>query len=195
MSYRKINQSFWEGDLAAFLRSDPESQALALYLITCPHANAIGCYRLSKATMFGPAEVAERYHVPEDRAGAAYAELALLRGDPSDGLPGVPGVGEKTAAAMLARYGTLAAILAAANDPESSLPKAFRGRILSATDYIAAAGPVVRVARDAPVRLSGTDDRLPVVPADPGRVDQLGQDYGISSSITRLQKAIEAASA
>ncbi|MCH9721267.1 MAG: 5'-3' exonuclease [Actinomycetia bacterium] len=150
---------------------------------------------LSKATMFGPAEVAERYHVPEDRAGAAYAELALLRGDPSDGLPGVPGVGEKTAAAMLARYGTLAAILAAANDPESSLPKAFRGRILSAVDYIAAAGPVVRVARDAPVRLSGTDDRLPVVPADPGRVDQLGQDYGISSSITRLQKAIEAASA
>ena len=51
MSYRKINQSFWEGDLAAFLRGDAKSQALALYLITCPHANAIGCYRLSKATM------------------------------------------------------------------------------------------------------------------------------------------------
>ena len=60
---------------------------------------------LSKATMFGPAEVAERYGVPADRAGAAYAELALLRGDPSDGLPGVPGVGEKTAAAMLSQYG------------------------------------------------------------------------------------------
>ena len=46
---------------------------------------------LSKATMFGPAEVAEHYGVPVDRAGPAYAELALLRGDPSDGLPGVAG--------------------------------------------------------------------------------------------------------
>ena len=53
---------------------------------------------LAKATLFGPAEVAEHYGVPVDRAGAAYAELALMRGDPSDGLPGVPGVGEKTAA-------------------------------------------------------------------------------------------------
>ena len=53
---------------------------------------------LAKATLFGPAEVAEHYGVPADRAGPAYAELALLRGDPSDGLPGVPGVGEKTAA-------------------------------------------------------------------------------------------------
>ncbi len=53
---------------------------------------------LAKATKYGPAEVAENYGVPVDRAGPAYAELALLRGDPSDGLPGVPGVGEKTAA-------------------------------------------------------------------------------------------------
>ncbi|TFX55244.1 flap endonuclease, partial [Escherichia coli] len=57
---------------------------------------------LAKATLFGPAEVAERYGLPAHRAGAAYAELALLRGDPSDGLPGVPGVGEKTAATLLA---------------------------------------------------------------------------------------------
>ena len=53
---------------------------------------------LAKATLFGPAEVAERYGLPAGRAGAAYAELALLRGDPSDGLPGVAGIGEKTAA-------------------------------------------------------------------------------------------------
>src|SRR6185312_9016599 len=53
---------------------------------------------LAKATKWGPEEVADTYIVPVDRAGPAYAELALLRGDPSDGLPGVPGVGEKTAA-------------------------------------------------------------------------------------------------
>lgn len=146
---------------------------------------------LSKATMFGPAEVAERYGVPEDRAGAAYAELALLRGDPSDGLPGVPGVGEKTAATMLSQYGSLDGILAAAHDPTSTLPKAFRAKVLAAVDYISAAGPVVRVARDTPVQLSGSDDRLPLVAADPARVAQLARDFGISSSIARLQKALD----
>ncbi len=51
MSYRKISQSFWEGDLAAFLRGDAEAGLLALYLVTSPHVNPIGCYRCSKATM------------------------------------------------------------------------------------------------------------------------------------------------
>jgi 5'-3' exonuclease len=146
---------------------------------------------LSKATMFGPAEVAERYCVPQERAGDAYAELALLRGDPSDGLPGVPGVGEKTAASMLSRYGSLAAILAAVDDPKSDLPKAFRARIHAAADYIAAADRVVRVARDAPVELATGDDRLPLHAADPQRVAELAERYGVGSSITRLQRALD----
>lgn len=146
---------------------------------------------LSKATMFGPAEVAERYGVPRDRAGAAYAELALLRGDPSDGLPGVAGIGEKSAATMLAQYGSLEAILAAAYDPKSTLPKAFRTKILAADDYIEAAHPVVRVACDAPVQLSG-EDRLPLHAVDPQRVADLAERYGISSPVARLQKALDA---
>jgi 5'-3' exonuclease len=147
---------------------------------------------LKKAVLFGPAEVAARYGVPEHRAGDAYAELALLRGDPSDGLPGVPGVGEKTAATMLTKYGSLDAILVAARDPKSELPKAVRAKILAATDYIEAAKPVVRVARDAPVHFYTDDDRLPAHPADPQRVAELSKLYGISSSIGRLQKALAA---
>jgi 5'-3' exonuclease len=135
--------------------------------------------------------VADRYGVPLDRAGAAYAELALLRGDPSDGLPGVAGVGEKTAATMLTQYGSLEAVLEAAHDPTSKLPKAFRAKLLAATDYIEAAGPVVRVARDAPVRLYTDDDSLPLLAADPERVAQLAERYGVSSSIARLQKALD----
>src|SRR5262249_24105239 len=53
--------------------------------------------------------------------GPGYAELALLRGDPSDGLPGVPGIGEKTAAKLLAEFGDLAGIMAAVGNPESRL--------------------------------------------------------------------------
>ncbi len=147
---------------------------------------------LKKATLFGPTEVADRYGVPVDRAGDAYAELALLRGDPSDGLPGVPGVGEKTASTMLTQYGSLTNILSAARDPKSALPRAFRAKILAATDYIEAAKPVVRVARDAPVHLFTGDDRLPTHAAEPERVAELAQRYGVSSSIARLQKALDA---
>jgi 5'-3' exonuclease len=147
---------------------------------------------LSKATMFGPAEVAERYGLPADRAGAAYAELALLRGDPSDGLPGVPGIGEKSATTLLAQYGSLEHILAAAKDPKSKLPKAFRAKLLAAADYLEAAGPVVRVATDAPVELYTDTDELPLAAAHPKRVADLAERYGVTSPIGRLQKALDA---
>lgn len=146
---------------------------------------------LAKATKYGPAEVAENYNIPVDRAGPAYAELALLRGDPSDGLPGVPGVGEKTAATLLAQHGSLAAILAAAHDPKSKMSKAYRTRLLGATDYIEAAGPVVKVATDASVTLSTQTDALPLAAKHPRRVVQLAETYGVTSSIGRLQKALD----
>ncbi len=147
---------------------------------------------LTKATLFGPAEVAEHYGVPVDRAGPAYAELALLRGDPSDGLPGVPGVGEKTAATLLAQHGSLDRILTAARDPQSKMAKGLRAKLLGATDYIEAAGTVVRVATDAPVMLSTPTDALPLVAADPKRTAKLASELGVGSSIARLQKALDA---
>ncbi|MGN7779971.1 5'-3' exonuclease [Mycolicibacterium sp. 22603] len=146
---------------------------------------------LAKAVLFGPAEVAETYHVPVDRAGPAYAELALLRGDPSDGLPGVAGIGEKTAATLLAQHGSLESIIAAAADPSSSVPTAQRKKLLAASDYIVAAEPVVRVALDAPVSLSGDSDKLPLAAADPARVVALAEEFGVQSSIARLQKALD----
>ena len=146
---------------------------------------------LSKATLFGPTEVADQYGVPVDRAGPAYAELALLRGDPSDGLPGVPGVGEKTAATLLAQHGSLQQILAAAHDPKSKMAKGVRKKLLAALDYIESAGKVVRVATDAPVNFSTANDELPLVAADPRRTAELATELGVGSSIARLQKALD----
>jgi 5'-3' exonuclease len=146
---------------------------------------------LAKATLFGPTEVAEHFGVPVDRAGPAYAELALLRGDPSDGLPGVPGVGEKTAATLLAQHGSLEQILAAAHDPKSKMANGLRAKLLAATDYIEAAGPVVRVATDAPVTLSTPTDALPLAAANPERTAELATELGVGSSIARLQKALD----
>ncbi|MUL65488.1 flap endonuclease [Mycobacterium sp. CBMA 234] len=146
---------------------------------------------LAKAVLYGPAEVAENYGVPLDRAGAAYAELALLRGDASDGLPGVAGIGEKTASTLLQTYGSLTAIEAAAQDPASKMPAAQRKKLLAAADYITAALPVVRVATDAPVSMSTDTDALPLVARDPQRVAELAGKYGVTNSIARLQKALD----
>ncbi|QNG18757.1 5'-3' exonuclease [Rhodococcus triatomae] len=149
---------------------------------------------LAKAELLGPVEVAEKYGVPLDRAGAAYAELALLRGDPSDGLPGVKGVGEKTASGLLVRYGSLAGLRAAALDDSSDMAKGIRAKLAAAEQYLDVALPVVRVARDAPVEVSGPD-ALPSAPVDPRRLDEVAAELGIGASVGRLVTALAAASA
>ena len=122
------------------------------------------------------------------RDGSGYADLAVLRGDPSDGLPGVPGIGERTAAALLARHGDLAAVLAAADDPAGDVPPAQRRRLRDAAGYLAAAPAVVRCVRDAPV--DGTDEPLPPSPADPPALDALAERWGLRSSVDRLLGAL-----
>jgi len=86
----------------------------------------------------------------------------------------------------------LAAILAAVDDPKSSLAKGVRAKLRAAADYVEVAGPVVAVATDAPVTLSTATDALPLVAADPARVADLATRLGVGSSIARLQKALDA---
>ncbi|QOV96794.1 5'-3' exonuclease [Rhodococcus pyridinivorans] len=144
---------------------------------------------LAKAELFDPALVAERYGVPGERAGAAYAELAVLRGDPSDGLPGVKGVGEKTAASLLQQYGSLDAVRAAAVDESSSMAKGMRVKLAAAADYLDAALPVVRVATDADVDLSRSDV-LPAAPAAPEQLTALAQRWGLERPVSALVAAL-----
>jgi len=125
--------------------------------------------------------LAERYGVP---TGRAYADMAVLRGDPSDGLPGVPGIGEKTAAALLHRYGTLEGVLAARDAGDRGLTATQRTRLTGAADYLAVAPRVVTVAPDAPV--AEVDDRLPAVPADPDALVALAERWGLASSVRRV---------
>ncbi|NLG55482.1 MAG: 5'-3' exonuclease [Rhodococcus sp.] len=146
---------------------------------------------LAKAELLGPDEVADKYGVPRERAGDAYAELALLRGDPSDGLPGVKGVGEKTASDLLIRYTSLDGVRAAARDDTSALAKGVRAKLIAASDYLDVALPVVRVARDAPVEMSGPDS-LPETPLDPQRLGELAQTLGVVTSVDRLIHALAA---
>ena len=146
---------------------------------------------LKNAELMGPAEVAAKYNVPEDRAGTAYAEMSILRGDPSDGLPGVPGIGDKTAAKLITEYGDLDALEVAAHDPGSALAARARKSILASTDYLTAARVVVAVRTDADTVESRTDDRLPTTPDDVDGLRALVAELGVSASVNRLAKALE----
>ncbi|MEZ3178943.1 5'-3' exonuclease [Streptomyces pimonensis] len=122
--------------------------------------------------------------------GRGYADLALLRGDPSDGLPGVPGIGEKTAAKLLAGFGDLAGILAAVDDRQAKLTPSQRKRLEEARPYLAVAPRVVRVADDVP--LPDVDTALPRGPRDPAGVESLAARWGLGGSLQRLLTTLSA---
>jgi 5'-3' exonuclease len=122
-----------------------------------------------------------------------YADFATLRGDTSDGLPGVAGVGEKTAASLLATHGDLEGVLAAVEDEASGLAGALRGKILAAADYLAVAPKVVAVERQIP--LPEIDLEVPApAPRDPHRLEELTERWGLGGSVQRVVTVLNGAS-
>jgi 5'-3' exonuclease len=118
------------------------------------------------------AEIERRYGIP----GRSYGDYAVLRGDPSDGLPGVPGVGEKTAAQLVRRFKDLDGIIAS-------------GRLGDAANtYIEKARRVGVPVAIAPV--SKPNATLPAKPRDPQVLAKLSETYGIGASIDRLVRAL-----
>ncbi|GIE86842.1 5'-3' exonuclease [Actinoplanes regularis] len=117
-----------------------------------------------------------------------YADFAAMRGDASDGLPGVAGVGEKTAARLIERYGGIAEILAALDDPESGFAPGVRTKLNAGREYLARALPVCRVALD--VELPAFDAALPKAPRDPDALLALAQRWNLAGSARRLVDAL-----
>ncbi|WP_310364528.1 5'-3' exonuclease [Catenuloplanes atrovinosus] len=117
-----------------------------------------------------------------------YADFAALRGDPSDGLPGVAGVGEKTAARLVERYGGIEDILAALDDPAAGFAAGLRTKLAAARDYLRAAGPVVRVATDVP--LPSSSFALPPAPVDADALFALAEKWNLAGPCQRLVDAV-----
>jgi 5'-3' exonuclease len=126
----------------------------------------------------------DRYSVPN---GDAYADMSILRGDTSDGLPGVAGIGEKTAAQLIHAYGDLAGLRAAVDSGDAAIKGAQRARLEAASAYLDVAPLVVRVARDAPV--PAVDAALPTEVADARLLSKVASEYGVTSSFNRVLAA------
>jgi 5'-3' exonuclease len=121
-----------------------------------------------------------------------YAAFAAMRGDPSDGLPGVAGVGEKSAAGLLREFGDLDGILAAADDPATPLGAGVRAKLTASTQYLTRVMPVIAVGER--VELPEVDGTLrPLDAAQQASVHALGERYGLGGALDRALKALAAA--
>ncbi|SDC39346.1 5'-3' exonuclease [Microbacterium enclense] len=136
---------------------------------------------MSNLEIVDDAAVVSKYGV----RAAQYADFAVLRGDPSDGLPGVAGIGEKSAASLLSAHGSLDDIRAAAAQGTGGTP-AQRAKIAAASDYLDVAPAVVRVARD--LTFAPFDDRLGDVDID--AAEALAEKWNLGSSMTRVLAAL-----
>jgi 5'-3' exonuclease len=144
---------------------------------------------VSELAQFDEDGVLERYGIPASR----YAEFAILRGDPSDALPGVHGVGEKTARALIQTYGSLEDVLDDAASPEP-MPgplkgkPALRARLREARAYVEAMQRLVPINADPPLSVwSGERDD------DAARA--LAEELGIKGPVQRLLAALDSAGA
>ncbi len=164
------------GDRDLFQLVDDERDVTVFYIV-----KGVG-----NAEVIDEAEITRRYDIPS----RTYADFATMRGDPSDGLPGVPGVGDKTAAALLREFGSLDGVILAAQQSDAGFPRGSHAKIMAAADYIEPARKVVAVARDVP--LGDIDPTLPTEPRDPDALDELSRRWGLDSSVERVVAALRA---
>jgi 5'-3' exonuclease len=163
------------GDRDLFQLVDDKRQVRVLYTIK----------GLGKLDPITETEIAKKYDIPGDR----YADFAVLRGDPSDGLPGVPGIGEKTAAALIRAFGDLGNLKNALDKGHGGFPTGTRKKLEAARGYLDVAPPVVRTATDVPLP-DDIDGTLPAAPPDPDLLTEIGAELGLGSSLSRFRAAV-----
>jgi 5'-3' exonuclease len=123
-------------------------------------------------------------------SAAQYADFATLRGDPSDGLPGVAGIGEKTAATLLARFGDLDGVLAAAHRTGSGIPAGQAAKLRAGEEYARRAVPAVRVVRD--LSLPEVDTAVALSDQQRAASAELAERWDLGRSMERVVAALGA---
>ncbi len=131
---------------------------------------------VGELAVFDPAAVKAKYGVTPDR----YVDFATLRGDPSDGLPGVKGIGEKTPRTLVTQYPDLDALLANV----VTLPPRIGASVRDAQAYLTAMRQVVPIRTDVTVQVTNGE-------RDDARLDDLGSRYRLTGPLARLRTAME----
>ncbi len=129
--------------------------------------------------------ISQKYSIPGDR----YAMFATFRGDASDGLPGVKGIGEKGAALISTHFESIDDAIVAAQNGDERLPAALARKIVAGMDYLAIAPTVVNCARDVP--LPEIELGMPKAPADFSKIYQIKEKYSLGASVDRLISALK----
>lgn len=160
------------GDRDLFQVVDDAREVRVLYI-----ARGVG-----KHERVDDAWVKAKYGIP----AAHYVDYAVLRGDASDGLPGVAGIGEKTAASLINSYGGLDDILAAASNQRTKISASVRSKLGQAIDYLAVAPTVVAVATELDLAVTPDDLRMPQRPRDPERFAELAELLDLGGSAERI---------
>jgi 5'-3' exonuclease len=145
---------------------------------------------MSKLELVTGDVVRSKYGVGPER----YVDFAVLRGDTSDGLPGVAGVGDKTAATLVRDFGGIEAIVAAAADSSAAMSASVRAKVGAASDYLDVAPTVVEVVRD--LKLGEIDDAIRPLSAEQlATVEALAAKWGLGGSADRALRALGARAA
>ena len=140
---------------------------------------------LSQHDLVDKAWISRKYAIPGDR----YALFAMFRGDPSDGLPGVKGIGEKGAALIANNFADVDEVQQGARDAHPSLKPALAKKIIEGADYLKIAPTLVNCARD--VALPQLDISMPTKPADLSKIYEIKERYGLGASVDRLISALK----
>jgi 5'-3' exonuclease len=140
---------------------------------------------LSQHDLVDTAWVARKYAIPGDR----YALFAMFRGDPSDGLPGVRGIGEKGAALIANHFADVDQALRGAHAAHEALSPALAKKIIAGAEYLKIAPTLVHCAKD--VALPSLDIAMPKAPADLSKIYEIKERYGLGASVDRLIAALK----
>ena len=129
--------------------------------------------------------ITEKYQIPGNR----YGFFAAIRGDASDGLPGIKGIGEKGAALIVNQFQDMDSLITDVTGPSPKSPEKFVKKILSNLDYAKKATKLVSCAAD--VRLPSVDLQIPTKPVNPKKLENLETEYGLKTSIQRVKSALK----
>jgi len=128
--------------------------------------------------------IEQKYEIPGDR----YGLFAMIRGDASDGLPGIKGIGEKGAASIAKQFTNLHEVMKAATNDDERLTANIRKKLLENADYANIAPKLVGCATDVSIPEMKID--LPNKPLNSKKIQDMKEEFGLGTSVDRIMNAL-----